>query len=67
MCNNPKYELIRAKSEDNYHLPADYIATLRESYPPQLLTLTSTVNGSILTVLAYTQGSTVTRLIPTLL
>ena len=34
---NPQYELIRAKSEDNYHLPADYIATLKESYPPQLI------------------------------
>jgi len=36
-ANNPQYELIRAKSEDNYHLPTDYIATLRESYPPQLI------------------------------
>ncbi len=35
--NNPDYELIRAKSEDNYHLPSDYISSLKASYPPQLI------------------------------
>jgi hypothetical protein len=35
--HDPEYELIRAKSEDNYHLPPDYIETLRKSYPPQLI------------------------------
>ncbi len=35
--DNPEYELIRAKSVDNYHLPDDYISSLRASYPPQLI------------------------------
>ncbi len=35
--DNPEYELIRAKSSDNYHLPDDYISSLRASYPPQLI------------------------------
>ncbi|OED34523.1 hypothetical protein AB832_07445 [Flavobacteriaceae bacterium (ex Bugula neritina AB1)] len=29
--------LIKAKTTDNKHLPADYIELLRESYPPQLI------------------------------
>ena len=35
--NNPEYELIRGKTADNYHLPPDYVASLRASYPPQLI------------------------------
>lgn len=29
--------LIKAKTTDNYHLPSDFIDTLREQYPPNLL------------------------------
>lgn len=36
-ANNPDYELIRGKTTDNHHLPPDYVATLRATYPPQLI------------------------------
>lgn len=29
--------LIKARTEDNYHLPQDYIDTMRAQYPPQLI------------------------------
>jgi hypothetical protein len=29
--------LIRAKTTDNYHLPQDYIDTMRSQYPPELI------------------------------
>lgn len=35
--DNPDYELIRGRTQDNHHLPEDYVRTLRESYPPQLI------------------------------
>lgn len=30
-------KLIRAKTTDNYHLPQDYIDTMRSQYPPELI------------------------------
>lgn len=30
-------KLIRAKTTDNYHLPQDYIDTMRAQYPPELI------------------------------
>ena len=35
--DNPEYELIKGKTADNHHLPADYVDTLRQTYPPQLI------------------------------
>lgn len=35
--NNPEYELIRGRTMDNYHLPEDYVSSLRATYPPQLI------------------------------
>ena len=35
--DNPDYQIIRGKTADNFHLPPDYVDTLRASYPPQLL------------------------------
>lgn len=29
--------LIKAKTTDNYHLPADYVDTMRSQYPPELI------------------------------
>jgi hypothetical protein len=34
---NENKRLIRAKTTDNYHLPSDYIDTLYEEYPPELI------------------------------
>jgi PBSX family phage terminase large subunit len=34
---NPDYHIIKAPTASNPHLPADYIRSLRESYPPQLI------------------------------
>lgn len=36
-ANNPDYELIRGKTEYNYHLPDDYVDSLKRTYPPQLI------------------------------
>lgn len=36
-ANNPEYEVIRGKTADNYHLPSDYIDSLKATYPPQLI------------------------------
>ncbi len=36
-ADNPEYELIRGRTADNHHLPADYVESLRRSYPPQLI------------------------------
>jgi len=36
-ADNPEYELIRGKTADNYHLPEDYVDSLRKTYPPQLV------------------------------
>jgi PBSX family phage terminase large subunit len=33
----PMKRLIRAKTTDNYHLPPDYIETMREQYPAELI------------------------------
>jgi len=35
--NNPEYHLIRGRTEDNHHLPKDYVESLRRTYPPQLI------------------------------
>ena len=35
--DNPEYELIKGRTADNHHLPADYVDTLRQTYPPQLI------------------------------
>ncbi len=35
--DNPDYEIIRGRTEDNFHLPPDYVDGLRATYPPQLL------------------------------
>ncbi len=35
--DNPDYKLIRGKTKYNYHLPEDYVQTLIETYPPQLV------------------------------
>ena len=34
---SPEKRLIRAKTTDNYHLPMDYIETMRSQYPPELI------------------------------
>jgi len=34
---NPEYELIRGRTQDNHHLPPDYVDSLRRTYPPQLI------------------------------
>ena len=34
---DPGKKLIRAKTTDNYHLPQDYIDTMRAQYPPELI------------------------------
>lgn len=34
---SPEKRLIRAKTTDNYHLPMDYIDTMRSQYPPELI------------------------------
>lgn len=36
-ASNPEYELIRGRTEDNHHLPKDYVSSLRATYPPQLI------------------------------
>ena len=36
-ADNPEYELIRGRTADNHHLPADYVSSLRATYPPQLI------------------------------
>lgn len=36
-ADNPDYELIRGKTEYNYHLPDDYVDSLKRTYPPQLI------------------------------
>lgn len=36
MADNEK-RLIKAKTTDNTHLPADYIETMRKNYPPELI------------------------------
>ena len=36
-ADNPDYELIRGRTMDNHHLPPDYVASLRRTYPPQLI------------------------------
>ena len=36
-AENPEYELIRGRTADNHHLPEDYVQSLRETYPPQLI------------------------------
>ena len=35
--DNPEYQLIRGRTMDNHHLPADYVSSLRATYPPQLI------------------------------
>ena len=35
--DNPEYQLIRGRTADNHHLPADYVSSLRATYPPQLI------------------------------
>jgi hypothetical protein len=35
--DNPEYLLIRGRTADNYHLPPDYVESLRRTYPPQLI------------------------------
>jgi PBSX family phage terminase large subunit len=35
--DSPDKRLIRAKTTDNYHLPQDYIDTMRAQYPPELI------------------------------
>jgi len=35
--DNPEYELIRGRTQDNHHLPPDYVDSLRKTYPPQLI------------------------------
>ena len=35
--SSPEKRLIRAKTTDNYHLPQDYIDTMRSQYPPELI------------------------------
>ena len=35
--DNPEYELIRGRTQDNHHLPKDYVDSLRRTYPPQLI------------------------------
>ena len=36
-AENPEYELIRGRTVDNHHLPADYVTSLKATYPPQLI------------------------------
>ena len=36
-ADNPEYELTRGRTADNHHLPADYVTSLRATYPPQLI------------------------------
>jgi len=36
-ADNPEYELIRGRTADNHHLPADYVSSLRATFPPQLI------------------------------
>lgn len=36
-ADNPDYELIKARTLDNYHLDPEYVPTLRATYPPQLI------------------------------
>jgi len=35
--SDPDYRIIKAPTESNPHLPADYVSSLRKSYPPQLI------------------------------
>lgn len=35
--NDENKRLIKAKTTDNYHLPQDYIDTMRSQYPPELI------------------------------
>lgn len=35
--DNPEYRIIRGRTMDNHHLPADYVDSLRKTYPPQLI------------------------------
>ena len=35
--DNPDYLLLRGRTVDNYHLPPDYVDSLRKTYPPQLI------------------------------
>ena len=36
-ADNPEYELIKGRTQDNFHLDPEYVNTLRRTYPPQLL------------------------------
>jgi hypothetical protein len=36
-ADNPEYKLIRGRTIDNHHLPADYVESLMRTYPPQLI------------------------------
>jgi len=35
--NDPDYELIRGRTTDNYHLPADYVDNMRKNFSPELV------------------------------
>lgn len=36
-ADNPEYELIRGRTEDNFFLHPDYVPSLKRTYPPQLI------------------------------
>ncbi len=50
--DNKDKRLIKASTLDNHHLPVDYIRTMRDQYPPQLIK--SYINGEFVNL---TQGT----------
>ena len=57
--NNPEYELIRGKTADNFFLPADYIDSLKRTYPPQLIR--AYLNGEFVNLVGNTVYDGFTR------
>lgn len=63
---SPEKRLIRAKTTDNYHLPMDYIETMRSQYPPELIEaylngeFTNLTSGTVYTQYDRTMNDTST-------
>ncbi len=58
-ADNPDYELIRGRTEDNHHLPADYVSSLKATFPPQLIE--AYLNGQFVNLVGNTVYSEFNR------